>query len=46
MATVKLTNIRSPSGTWDIIKGVSLAIEDAEFCVFSWARPAAASPPC
>src|SRR6202023_3047297 len=34
MATVKLTNIRKSFGDVDIIKGVSLAIEDREFCVF------------
>jgi multiple sugar transport system ATP-binding protein len=34
MATVKLTNIKKSFGDVDIIKGVSLAIEDREFCVF------------
>src|SRR6267142_1195453 len=34
MATVKLTNIRKSFGDVDIIKGVSLGIEDREFCVF------------
>ena len=34
MATVKLTNIKKSFGDVDIIKGVSLGIEDREFCVF------------
>ena len=34
MATVKLTNIRKSFGDVDIIKGVSLGIEDREFVVF------------
>src|SRR5437870_8860354 len=34
MATVKLTNIRKSFGDVDIIKGVSLGIDDREFCVF------------
>src|SRR6202022_3979333 len=34
MATVKLTNIRKAFGDVDTIKGVSLGIEDREFCVF------------
>src|SRR5436853_4198286 len=34
MATVKLTDIKKSFGDVDIIKGVSLGIEDREFCVF------------
>jgi multiple sugar transport system ATP-binding protein len=34
MSTVKLTNIRKSFGDVDIIKGVSLGIEDREFVVF------------
>src|SRR5437667_8584157 len=34
MATVKLTNIRKSFGDVDIIKGVSLGIDDREFVVF------------
>ena len=34
MATIKLTNIRKSFGDVDIIKGVSLGIDDREFVVF------------
>ena len=34
MATIKLTNIRKSFGDVDIIRGVSLGIEDREFVVF------------